>query len=397
MLETVMAGLRVVDLTQNVAGPYCTQILGDFGAEVIKVERPGRGDDTRDWRPPEIGDESSTFLALNRNKRSICLDLDRPEGVALLRRLTETADIFIHSMKPGSAEARGFGYEDLRQANPKLIHCAISAFGQVGPLKGLPGYDPLMQAFTGIMSVTGNDGDDPVRVGVSLIDMGTGMWAALGILAATIERMRSGKGTSVEASLMETGVSWMTVFVASYMATRKLPRKLGSAMAMTAPYELFRCADGHVFIAAGNDGLFRRVCAGLGRPELAEDARYLSNPARVANRDALHAQIELATLAMPAAEIVARLRAAGAPCSELNDVAEMMSNEQVAAAEIIVGLPTETAPDHKVIAMPLKAEGRRSSALRPPPALGADTQALFAEIGIAPAEIERLRLAGTIA
>jgi crotonobetainyl-CoA:carnitine CoA-transferase CaiB-like acyl-CoA transferase len=194
MLESVLAGLKVIDLTQNVAGPFCTQILGDMGAEVIKVERPGRGDDTRDWRPPEIGQKSSTFLALNRNKRSICVDLDSADGLEILRKLAASADIIVHSMKPGSAEARGFGYDDLKAINPSLIYCAISAFGQVGPLRGLPGYDPLMQAYTGIMSTTGNDGEAPVRVAVSLIDMGTGMWSAMGILAGVIERsLRQGR------------------------------------------------------------------------------------------------------------------------------------------------------------------------------------------------------------
>ena len=190
-MAQVLHGLRVLDLTQNVAGPYCTQILGDMGAQVIKVERPGSGDDTRAWLPPAWAGQSSTFLALNRNKLSICVDLDCAEGQALMARLAADADVFIHSMKPGSAEARGLGAASLRAANPRLVYCAISAFGQTGPLRGLPGYDPLMQAYTGIMSVTGNEGDDPVRVSVSLIDMGSGMWAAMGILAALRELERT--------------------------------------------------------------------------------------------------------------------------------------------------------------------------------------------------------------
>lgn len=391
MLENVLAGLRVVDLTQNVAGPFCTQILGDLGAEVIKVERPGRGDDTRDWRPPEMGGESATFLALNRNKRSIGVDLDSAEGVDILRTLSAKADIFIHSMKPGSAEARGFGYEQLKELNPSLIYCAISAFGGVGPLGSLPGYDPLMQAFTGIMSTTGNEGEEPVRVSVSLIDMGTGMWAAMGILAAVIERSKAGKGLLVEASLLDTGVSWMTVFVAGYLATRRLPRKMGSAMAMTAPYELFRAADGHVFIAAGNDLLFRRVCEGLGVPELADCDLFRTNPQRVANRTALHENLEACTSKRRVADIVAALRRLGAPCSELNDVARMLESEQVAVSGIVRELPLENAPHHKVIALPLKVGGRRAQTMRRPPSLGEDTQAVLSELGLEQAAIERLR------
>ena len=396
MLESVLAGLKVIDLTQNVAGPFCTQILGDMGAEVIKVERPGRGDDTRDWRPPEIGQKSSTFLALNRNKRSICVDLDSADGLEILRKLAASADIIVHSMKPGSAEARGFGYDDLKAINPSLIYCAISAFGQVGPLRGLPGYDPLMQAYTGIMSTTGNDGEAPVRVAVSLIDMGTGMWSAMGILAGVIERSRSGKGVFIEASLLDTGVSWMTVFVASYLATERLPKKLGSAMSMTAPYELFRSADGYVFIAAGNDRLFGCVCEGLGSPDLARDDRFRTNPQRVANRVELHREIEALTMIRPASEIVTDLRRLGAPCSELNDVSQMLTSEQVAASRIVEELPVDGAPHHKVIALPIKADGRRSSAMTPPPALGADTNAVLSELNIDAAEIARLHRAGVV-
>lgn len=396
MLGGVLSGLKVVDLTQNVAGPYCTQVLGDLGAEVIKVERPGRGDDTRDWRPPEIGGQSSIFLALNRNKRSVCVDFSNPEGVEVLKKLAASADVFVHSMKPGSAETRGFGYDDIKSINPSLIYCAISAFGQSGPLSNLPGYDPLMQAFTGIMSTTGNDGDDPVRVGVSLIDIGTGMWSAMGILAGVLERSRSGRGMLVEASLMDTGITWMSVFVASYLATQKLPRKMGSAMAMTAPYELFRSADGYVFIAAGNDALFKRVCEGLGRPEIAGDKRFLTNPQRVANREALHAELEALTRNRSSADVVAGLRRAGAPCSELNDVSQVLSNEHVETSEIIADLPIEGAPHHRVVALPLKANGRRSQTMRPPPALGADTDSIFADLGYESADIERLREDGII-
>jgi crotonobetainyl-CoA:carnitine CoA-transferase CaiB-like acyl-CoA transferase len=396
MIESVLAGLKVIDLTQNVAGPFCTQVLGDFGAEVIKVERPGRGDDTRDWRPPEIGGQSSTFLSLNRNKRSVCIDLDAPDGIALLRELAVGADIFIHSMKPGSAEARGFGAAELAGLNPRLIYCAISAFGQSGPLSRLPGYDPLMQAFTGVMSVTGSEGDDPVRVGVSLIDIGTGMWAALGIFAGIVQRARTGRGTLVEASLLDTGVNWMTVFVASYLATGTLPRKMGSAMAMTAPYELFHAADGQVFIAAGNDGLFRRVCEGLGDPALAADPRFATNPLRVANRETLRTALTALTSQLEAGEIVRRLRQAGAPCSEMHDVAQMLENEQVLASGMVAAMPVDGVPEHRVVALPLRLDGTRNGPPRPPPKLGADTAAVLAEFGIGTQRLAQLRAAGTI-
>jgi crotonobetainyl-CoA:carnitine CoA-transferase CaiB-like acyl-CoA transferase len=391
MINDVLKGSRVIDLTQNVAGPYCTQILGDLGADVIKVERPGRGDDTRDWRPPEIGGHSATFLALNRNKKSITLNLDSPEGVTTLRKLIAGADIVIHSMKPGSAEARGLGFDSLRELNSRLLYCAISAFGGVGPLRELPGYDPLMQAFTGIMSTTGHEGEPPVRVGVSLIDIGTGMWAALGILAAYIERTRTGRGALVEASLLETGVTWMTVFVASFLATGRNPRKLGSSTMMTVPYRVYPTADGHVFVAAGNDALFRRVCEGLGCPDLARDSRFATNEARINHRDELDAALEKLVSQKSTKEIVVALRRSGAPCSELNNVGQLLAHEQIEAMQLIQPLPVQGVPDHKVVALPFKLDGKRSDILREPPALGGDTEHVLAEVGVSRSELDRLR------
>lgn len=397
MLEDVLSGYRVIDLTQNVAGPFCTEILGDLGAEVIKIERPGSGDDTRAWRPPEVGGESAVYLALNRNKKSVCIDLDAAAGQALLRKLVATADVLVHSLKPGSAEARGLGDDDLRMGNERLIYCAISAFGEVGSLRSLPGYDPLMQAFTGIMSVTGNPGDDPVRVSVSLIDMGTGLWSALGILAACLQRSRTGMGTRVSASLLETGLSWMTVFVASYLASGKVPQKFGSAMSGMVPYELFRSADGYVFIAAGNDRLFVKVCEALGCPELADDARFLTNPLRVLNRQALHEELERHTQARSTQESVQNLRRAGAPCSEMNDLKQAIEHEQVKAVGMLSELPIPGAPRHQVMALPIAMNHRRSGKLNPPPALGAHTAEVLGSIGCTAQQLEDLRQQGVIA
>ena len=397
MIENILSGCRIVDLTQNVAGPFSTQILGDLGAEVIKVERPRGGDDTRAWQPFEIGGRSSTFLALNRNKKSICVDLDSADGLDVLKKLCASAGIVIHSFKPGSAEARGFGYEDLRAGRADLIYCAVSAFGEVGPLRELPGYDPLMQAFTGIMSVTGNANDEPVRVPVSLIDMGTGMWAAIGILAAVIHRMKTGHGMEVRANLLDTGLSWMTVFIASYFASRKLPQKMGSAVTMTAPYELFKTADGRVFIAAGNDRLFAKVCKALGCDGLAVDERFATNSQRVLWRSDLHEAIEARTLRMTATAAVDALRKEGAPCSELNDLSQALTHEQVRASGMITDLPVDGAPQHKVVALPLSINGRRSTATAAPPPLGADTDAVLREHGYAREAIDDLRRRAVVA
>jgi formyl-CoA transferase/CoA:oxalate CoA-transferase len=396
MLESILSGCRVIDLTQNVAGPFCTQILGDLGAEVIKIERPGSGDDARQWKPPELGGVSTGFLALNRNKKSVCIDLDAPVGQQLIARLSDGADILIHSLKPGSAEARRLGWDDLRGANPRLVYCAISAFGETGPMSPLPGYDPLMQAFTGIMSVTGHEGDEPARVGVSLVDMGTGMWAAMAILAALLGRASSGRGMRVHASLLETGLSWMTVPVASYLATGKLPRKMGSAMAMMAPYELFDTADGKVFIAAANDRLFARICAALDSPQLARDIRFADMSARIVNREALHQELEARTRARYTADCVTALRGAGAPCSEMQDVAQVLAHGQVQAVGMLSDLPIPGAPQHKAMGLPFSSQGRRGRAAEPPPALGADTDTVLAAAGLTANEIAGLRAASVI-
>ena len=395
-MEQVLKGLRVIDLTQNVAGPYCTQILGDMGAEVIKVERPGAGDDTRAWTPPDWDGQSPTFLAFNRNKKSICVDLDTAEGQQVIARLARSADILVHSMKPGSAEARGLGFAALREHNRRLVYTAISAFGKSGPMKGLPGYDPLMQAFCGVMSVTGNEGQPPVRVSVSLIDMGSGMWAAMGILAALRELERTGEGSCVDTSLLETGVAWMSVFVANYRASGNLPRRLGSAMTMLTPYELFAAADGSVFIAAGNDRLFAQVCKALDLTHLVADPKFQKNDARVKNRVELHALIEAATSTLSAAEAVRRLRACGAPCSVLNDVGQMLDDEQVAATGMVQPLPVTTRDDHKVLGLPFTIDGSRRTQHAAPPALGAHTRSLLAEAGYDEAAVQQLISAGHV-
>jgi crotonobetainyl-CoA:carnitine CoA-transferase CaiB-like acyl-CoA transferase len=396
MAPGILDGVRVLDLTQNVAGPFCTQILADFGASIVKIERPGTGDDTRAWTPVTAGGESATFLALNRGKESVGVDISRPEGVALVARLAARSDVIVHSVRPASIERMGLGYETLAAANPGLVYCAISAFGECGPLRDLPGYDPLMQAFSGIMSVTGNEGDEPVRVSVSLVDMGTGMWAAMGILAALLRRSATGTGGKVETSLLDTSLGWMTTFVANYFATGRTPQKLGSAVVMTAPYQVFRTQDGHVFIGAGNDRLFARTCEALGRPDLVTDPRFASNAGRVAARGELQKEIEAATRLSSTRDIVAALRKAGAPCSELNSLPSALASEQTAASEMIGALPTPASPEHKVVRLPVRLDGARPMAETPPPALGDATQVVLAEMGVSESEIHALETAGIL-
>lgn len=390
-----LSGQRVLDLTQNVAGPYCTQVLADLGADVIKIERPGAGDDTRHWTP-QVGEAmSATYATLNRGKRSVALDLDHPQGQALLKRLLRPGDIVIHSLKPGSAEQRGFGYEDLQAHCPGLIYCALSAFGNTGPLQALPGYDPLIQAYAGIMSVNGHDGMPPARVGVSLVDMGTGLWSVIGILAALARRKDTGEGARVDTSLLETGMAWMTNPIANYSASGKLPRRMGSATAMLAPYEVFETADAHVFIGCGADRMFQKLAAALDAPGMAQDPRFARNADRVANRDALHEAIAAVTRARTTQAVVDTLRAAGVPVSAVNDLSRLQQDAQVQALALHQPLPTGE-KELTAVGTPIRIDGQRSFAPHLSARVGEDTRAVLAAAGLAPEEISALAAAGAV-
>jgi crotonobetainyl-CoA:carnitine CoA-transferase CaiB-like acyl-CoA transferase len=389
-----LSGQRVIDLTQNVAGPYCTQVLADLGAEVIKIERPGSGDDTRHWAPQLADGMSATYATLNRGKRSVALDLDDPRGQEALRSLLRPDDILVHSLKPGSAEQRGLGYDDLLPHSPGLIYCAISAFGNIGPLSALPGYDPLIQAFAGIMSVNGHDGQPPARVGVSLVDMGTGLWSVIGILAALSRRKDTGQGARVDTSLLETGVAWMTNPVANYSATGKLPKRMGSATAMLAPYEVFETADAHVFIGCGADRMFQKMTAALGQAGMAQDERFRTNAARVANRDALHEELEAVTGAQTTAAVVETLRAAGVPVSAVNDLSRLLDDPQVRALGLHQRLPVEsgagTATQLAAVGTPIRFDGERSYNGHLSLAVGQDSQDVLATAGLSQQDIAAL-------
>src|SRR5512132_2778062 len=290
-----LEGIVVADLTQNVAGPFCTQILGDMGAEVIKVERPGRGDDARAWAPPYWGQESATFIALNRNKKSLALDLKSPGGLEILQRLVRRADVFVQSLRPGAIDELGLDFAGASRINPRIVYCSVTAFGARGPLSHLPGYDPLMQAYSGLMSVNGHPGQEPARVGTSVVDMGTGMWAALGIVAALRERDMTGRAMEVTTSLFETALMWVSYHAMGYLGSGDVPQPQGSGTAMIAPYQAFPTADGYVMIGAASDALFQRLTVALDAPDLGRDARFVDNPSRVRNRATLAAAVAART------------------------------------------------------------------------------------------------------
>jgi crotonobetainyl-CoA:carnitine CoA-transferase CaiB-like acyl-CoA transferase len=395
-MTDILKGITVVDLTQNIAGPFCTQLLGDFGADVIKVERPVGGDDARKWQSPASHGIGTAFLAVNRNKRSVGIDIATPQGLAVVRRLADKADVLVHAVRPGSLEARGLGYHDLQATNAGLVYCAVSAFGEVGPLARDPGYDPLIQAFTGIMSVTGHPDRPPARAGISVIDMGTGMWAFIGILAALYQRKDSGRGARVATSLMETGVNWMSLFLSHYLGAGFVGQRMGDVTPMTAPYEAFKTRDGAVLITAGNDKLFAAVCQALGVPALASDPRFVSNAQRVANRPALHALLEERISQLSAADCVALLREAGAPCSTINSVDAVAANEQVAAMRMIRPLPAPHVPDLRTVDLPVAIDGEKASLRHAPPLLGADTDAILQWAGYSAAEIAALKAGNAV-
>lgn len=361
-------GITVVELGTSVAAPYAGMILADLGARVIKVENPSSGDYARDWGPPFWKDSSSAFHSLNRGKESVAVDFsDEADAESLRALILGQADAVIQNLRPGVLEKFGLDRAALRAAKPGLIWCDIGAFGGAGPLAGKPGYDPLVQASTGIMSVTGTGDGQPVRVGVSLVDMGSGMWTVIGLLASLISRARDGGGAAVSTSLYETGLAWMTVPLAGYASSGEVRRPHGSGVAEIVPYQAFRTQDGWIMVAAGNDGLFRRLCGVLGCPGLADDPRYATNSARVVNRGALIEQLSAAIAPRAFDDFAAALDAAGVPNAPLLTVDRVFEHPQTGALDLL--RPCE-GDDLPLVGTPLAFDGERPRAAGRAPGLG---------------------------
>jgi len=334
--STALDGLCVVDLTRILGGPFCTQILGDHGADVIKVEPP-QGDDTRSWGPPFVGDASAYFLGVNRNKRGIKLDLGHPAGIEMLLSLLEEADVLVENFKPGTMERWGIGYEQTLLARfPKLVHCRVSGFGSDGPLGGLPGYDAAVQAMAGLMSVNGEEEGPPLRIGVPIVDMVTGLNAAIGILLALQERGRSGKGQFVEVALFDSAVSILHPHMANFLASGITPIRSGNAHPNIAPYDLFTTATVPIFLAVGNDSQFNKLCDHLGCSDLADDPRYVSNPARNEHREALKLNLTQLFLGEDGHQLAKSLMQAGVPCAPVLSLPEVVGHSHTTHREMIV-------------------------------------------------------------
>lgn len=365
-MQLPLEGIRVIEIGHSVAAPYAALVLAELGAEVVKVERPGAGDDARAWGDP-VGPEqaSPTFHALNRLKRSVTLDLKASDGREALRRLAAVSDVVIQNQKPGLATALGFDADALRALNPRLVYANIHAFGDRGPLADRPGYDPLMQAFAGLMSVTGHPGQPSVRVGPSIIDCGTGMWVVIGVLAALLRRAQTGRGATVDAALFDTALGWMVYFVTILSATGRSPGKAGSGTVMICPYQIFQCADGELMIAAGNDTLFAKLCRVLGQPDWAQDTRFLHNPERVQNRRVLIPLLEGQTAQRTVAELACVLDAAGVPHAPVQDTGQVFAHPQTDAIGI-----KRRAGGLDFFGLPLRLDGERPERDGAAPALG---------------------------
>ncbi len=399
-----LAHVRVLDLSRVLAGPWASQVLADLGAEVIKVERPEAGDDTRGWGPPFLRDplgrptaESAYFLSANRSKRSVTVDLAHPEGQELVRRLAGQSDILLENYKVGGLDRYGLSWEKLREVNPRLVYCSITGFGQTGPYRHRAGYDFLLQGMGGLMSITGEPGGAPMKVGVAIVDVLTGMYAATAVLAALAHRERTGQGQQVDLALLDVQVAMLANQAQSYLTAGTAPTRLGNAHPSIVPYQAFATADGHLVVAVGNDGQFARLCEVGGRPELAADPRFEKNAGRVHHRQALIPVLEGIFAGRTSGAWIAALEEAGVPCGPINDIAQVFDDPQVRHRALQRRVEHPLGGATSITASPIRLSGTPLGEPTAPPLLGQHTREVLSELlGLPDGEIERLRRAGVV-
>ena len=391
---TPLEGLTVLDMTRVLSGPYCTMLLGDMGARVIKIERPGKGDDTRGWGPPFVDGESAYFLSINRNKESVALDFKRPEGRAILDRLIEKSDVLVENFRPGTLAKLGLDYQTLAARHPRLVYCCISGFGHTGPRSAEAGYDAVIQAEGGLMSITGAADGPPFRLGVAIADIVSGMFAAQGITVALLARERTGHGQAVDVGMLDSVAALLTYQAAIYFATGSAPRRMGNRHPTIVPYETFSASDSEFVLAIGNDEQWRRFC---GVAAFDDDGRFATNRGRVTRYDELKPMLDARLRTRTRADWMERLAAAGVPCGSVRDLHDVFTDPQLAAREMIAQLTHPTIGPLRLLGVPVKLSDTPASVRTPPPTLGQHTEAVLQkDLGMSAEEIEKLRAAAVV-
>ncbi len=391
MSNSALSGIRILDFSRVLAGPYCTMLLGDFGAEVIKIESPD-GDDTRQWGPPWLDGESAYYLSVNRNKRSITLDLKNPRGQEIARHLTEKADVLVENFKVGGMAKYGLGYDTLSKTNPGLIYCSITGYGQNGPYQSLAGYDFIIQAEGGLMSITGPVDGLPYKVGVAIVDITAGMYASHAILAALHHREKTGEGQFIDVALFDSQLGWLANVGQNYLVSEKPPQRYGNAHANIVPYEVFQTSDGYLVLGVGNDRQYQILCGAANRPDLWNDERFQTNPGRITHRRKLIPLLQAVFLAQTTSEWIASLSKLGIPVGPINDIPSALSHPQAAARHMVQEVKRADGSAVKMVGPVAKLSGTPAQIFAPPPTLGEHTrQILEQELDLSPFEIESLQ------
>ena len=394
-MASALEDVKVVDLTRTLAGPFCTMLLGDLGADGVKIEEPERGDETRSWTPFWNG-ESTQFVSFNRNKRSLSLNLREEEGLDIVRSLAADADVMIESFRAGALERMGLGYEDIRRINSGIVYCSISGYGRTGPMAEKPGYDLIIQAYSGLMDLTGEPDGLPLRVGFSLVDLFTGMMAYGSVVTALYHRRQTGQGQRIEAALLDGQVAALSYHATAYMATGVVPQRMGSGHPSLVPYQSFPASDGYFILGVANQGLWERFCAAIERPDLLEDTRFKTNDDRVVHRAECVGLLSEIFRTRTVAEWVEVIERAGVPCGPINRVDDVVNNPQVQARNMIAELSHPNVPDLRIPNSPLKLAETPAAIKRPPPLLGQHNEEILAELGYGAEAIAELRRKGVI-